>query len=449
MLEFATLFLGLHWGLHPVELIVGDPAIVKVELRLDGALKASLAGPPWKTEIELGELTPHRLEARGLSSAGATLALVEQWINVPRSQAEARLVVENDQAGRKTHARLTWESVSGDKPLEIVVRFDGVELTVADPSRFELPPSDLKSPHFLTAELVFPDTSTAHAEATFGGEFGDLVETELTAFPVRILERKAADAQLFECFSDAEGHKLRVAEVDREAADVIFVRDRGAEDLLQQLRGAVARMANASMRQGRAGGHAEYWRIQGALEKGDRVRFVWPILQPSQHPNFTHLAVFETSPVLTEKHGGLFHFLTRLYPAHDKGPQHLADAVALAGLRASAEGRRRAVVLVLGSSEPEDRSARGAEQVRVFLQELQVPLFVWMPSKKESAKGWPQPQAIGTPLLVGKAVTRLKDELDQQRIVWLAGRHLVAQIRFDAERCRGFAPLLQASPTRE
>lgn len=449
MLEFATLFLGLTWGLHPVELIVGDPAITKIELRLDGELRKSLTGPPWKAEIDLGELVPHRLEARGLSESGRTLAQVEQWINVPRPQAEARLLIEADAAGRKTHARLTWESVSGDKPLEIAIRFDGVPIEPADPSRFELPPTDLKAPHFLTAELIFPDTSTARAEATFGGEFGEMVETELTAYPVRVLKKGAKPAELYECFADAAGRKLRVAEVDQEAADVMFVRDRGAEDLLQRLRGAAYRMMNSSLRQARSGNQAEYWRTQLSLAQYDRVRFVWPILLPSKHPKFTHLAVFETSPVLTAEHGGLFHFLTRLYPAHEEGPQHLADAVALAGLRASSEGRRRAVVLVLGSSEAEERSAKRPEQVRAFLEVLQVPLFVWAPSKKDSVKGWPEAVPIGTPSLVRRAANQLEKALDEQRIVWLVGRHLTPQIHFDAGRCTSFAPLFPAPAVKE
>ena len=441
MLEFATLFLGLTWGLHPVELIVGDPAIVKVELRLDGELQKSLAGPPWKTEIDLGELEPRRLEARGLSESGRTLAQVEQWINVPRPQAEARLLIEADAAGRKTHARLTWESVSGEKPLEVAIRFDGAKIEPVDPARFELPPSNLKDPHFLTAELIFPDTSTARAEATFGGEFGEMVETELTAFPVRVLDKKAKPAELYECFADAAGRKLRVAEVDQEAADVIFVRDRGAEALLQALRGASSRMMNSSLRQPRAGAQNDYWQTQHSLAENDRVRFVWPILLPWKHPNFTHLAVFETSQVLTAEHGGLFHFLTRLYPAHEEGRQHLADAVALAGLRASSEGRRRAVVLVLGSTKLEERSAQRPEQVRSFLEVLQVPLFVWATSKKDNVKGWPNVVPIRTPLLFERAVGKLQQALDEQRIVWLVGRHLPPQIRFDAERCRDFAPL--------
>lgn len=436
MLEFATLFLGLTWGLHPVELIVGDPAIVKVELRLDGELQKSLAGPPWKTEIDLGELVPRRLEARGLSESGRTLAQVEQWINVPRPQAEARLLIEADATGRKTHARLTWESVSGEKPLEIAIRFDGVQIERADPTRFELPPSDLKVPHFLTAELIFPDTTTARAEATFGGEFGEMVETELTAYPVRVLKRGAKAAELYECFVDPAGRKLRVAEVDEEAADVMFVRDRGAEDLMKALQIAAARTLRP-----RSGIHEGYWRTLHSLAKDDRVRFVWPILLPSNHPNFAHRAVFDTSPVLTTQHGGLFHFVTKLSSTYEGGPQHLADAVALAGLRASSEGRRRAVVLVVGSSEPEDKSAKRPEQVRSFLEVLQVPLFVWATSKKDNVKGWPNVVPIRTPLLFERAVGKLQQALDEQRIVWLVGRHLPPQIHFDAERCRGFAPL--------
>ena len=447
MLEFVSLFLGLTWGVQEIELVATNPAIVQVEVLLDGELEKRLDAPPWKTSVDLGSLEPHRLAARGLDAAGRELARAEQWINVPRPPAEARLVIEQDAAGRKTHALLSWESVSGNNPRAVEIQLDGVKLEPADFRRIELPPLDPKELHFLSAELVFPDTSTAHAEASFGGVYGDEVETELTAFPVRTLKKKAPLTPLYDCFQDAGGRSLRVAQVERETAEVLFVRDRGLEPVLARLRVIGSFLPSVEYRglRTRSASTPDALRYELRLEPDDRVRFVWPLLLPSSHPHFRNMALFESSPILTARDGGIFYFLTRLYPEKADGPQHLADAVALAGLRAAAGGRRRAVVLVLGEETPEEHSIQTAAAAQAFLRAMRVPLLVWGKSKG-SGQNWPESQAIESPGLVARAFRILEAELDRQRIVWISGRHLASEIRFDAARCPDFAPLLEPLP---
>lgn len=453
MLEFASLFLGLVWGLQPIEMVVGDPRIARLEFHLDGRRAAALAGPPWKVALDFGSLEPHRFEVLGFDREGKEVARAEQWINVPRPPAEARLIVQQDERGRKTHALLKWESVGGKPPSKVEVSFDGVVLPAPAGERFALPPADPAEVHFLTAELLFPDGSTAHAEASFGGRFGDQVETELTAYPVRELVAGAATEQIFSCVGHQDGRPLRVAQVERGPAEVVFVRDRGAESLLLRLRSQVINAGMPSLRDVRRRrplNDRDTLRFDMRLEAPDRVRFVWPNAVGADHPTYSNAWVFESSPYLTVKDGGLFYFLSFLYPNEPEGLQHLADALALSGLHASAEGRRRAAVLVLGDQKPLDKSRQNPAAVQGFLRKLDVPLHVWSAARAgKSAKEWPPALNIGNVEAVRKAVDALRQDLDSQRIVWIAGRHLASEIRLARERCPDFAPLFPSAQATE
>ncbi len=65
--------------------------------------------------------------------------------------------------------------------------------------------------------------------------------------------------------------------------------------------------------------------------------------------------------------------------------QRLAEAVAVAGVRAAGDGRPRTVVLLL-SDNPADAGIYGAPEVRDYLRALHVPLAVW--SVESGVDGW-------------------------------------------------------------
>ncbi len=451
MLEFASLFLGLVWGHQPIEMAVGDPQIARLEFRLDGLPAASREGPPWQAGLDFGDLAPHHLEVVGFAAGGQELARVEQWVNLPRPQADARLLIEQDKKGRPTHARLSWASVLGSQPQRVLIRLDDQPLPVPDVRRFELPVKKRGEIHFLAAELYFPAGIRAHAEAIFGGPYADRVETQLTAFVVEKQGKSAPLDQLRSCFSSAAGQALAVAAVERGAAEVLIVRDRGAEALLGRLRSAEVSRSGATAPANAASAQpsplvdgpdlSHVLRFAMRLEKEDRVRMVWPFLRAAIREGATDHSLFDTSPILMADLGGLYFFLTQIYPADTEGEQRLADAVALAGLRAAAEGRRRAVLLVLGDSE-EDPSALWPGEVRAYLEKLQVPLYVWSGGGDTTLAGeWPPSSAIGTLPALEAAFRQLEQDLDRQVVVWLAGRHLPSQIRFDERRCALFRPL--------
>ena len=124
----------------------------------------------------------------------------------------------------------------------------------------------------------------------------------------------------------------------------------------------------------------------------------------------------------------------------------MVDAVAVAGLQAAAENYRRAVVLVLGR-EGEDESRYDPAAVRRYLESIHVPLFVWSLYGPESraAKTWGGAEDVSTLYKLSKAVSRLRAELDAQRIVWLDGRHLPQAISLGAG-ADGVAEIAASAP---
>jgi len=109
--------------------------------------------------------------------------------------------------------------------------------------------------------------------------------------------------------------------------------------------------------------------------------------------------------------------------------------VAVAGLRAYGSYSRRAVVLVLGSSGP-DQSRYEPGPVRRYLERLRVPLYVWSlvapGSHPPAAAAWGQAEDASSWPALEQAVGRLRRDLDRQSIVWLEGRHLPQQIELAA-----------------
>ena len=74
------------------------------------------------------------------------------------------------------------------------------------------------------------------------------------------------------------------------------------------------------------------------------------------------------------------------WPGFGRKGQRLADAVAVAGLAAVEEERRRAVVLVLGP-DAEDGSLLSPAEATAFLAQLRVPLRVWSFGRRAFARG--------------------------------------------------------------
>ncbi|MEM8934551.1 MAG: hypothetical protein AAGE94_25380, partial [Acidobacteriota bacterium] len=438
---------GLTFGVRDIEVVV-NPEVTRVELRLDGEAQAVLDGPPWRTTLDFGaELTPHTLDAIAFDAAGRRIGTAQQWINLPRQQAEARLALLADEAGRPNALRLSWESLSGRPPERIEVAFDGEPLVVRDTDRVELPAHDPETIHFVTVEITFPDGIRARAEATFGGVYGTEVYTELTAVPV-MLDRGIRLPKTIDGMADwltVDGRPVRVVAAEEGPADVVVVRDRGLEPLLAELRAEGAREPAIDRRRPRSRIRPNRLQFAHQLGRDDNVLFLWPTMARLAHPRYNEVGVFDRSPTLDADDGGLYWFLTRLYPPGGtaRGVQFIADAVAVAGRRAAAANHRRAVLLFLGR-DPDDASQRQAAQVRSYLASLRVPLVVWGSRRlagDHPAAAWGEIERVTSISQLGDAVDDLRRSLARQRILWVEGRHLPQVIELAEPAPRGVSLL--------
>lgn len=427
MISFLTLLLGLVTGSGEVSLSVSGP-VAAIVVELDGAVAGRVEGPPWTLTVDFGAaLVPHDLVARAFNSEGREIGRARQLINVPRPAAEVHILLERDGKGHAVSARLTGESLLGPRIKKIDVTFDGKRLAVDSASHVKLPPYDRKTVHVLTAEAEFSSpggmyTVSSRADAVVGGGAEGSVETELTPVPVRFRSgTPARSREQLQGLFRKNGEPLGIAAVEHHPAELWIVRDAGSEEASRKLAGG-------------ADGEAL---LNGAsspsrLEKGDRLQFVWPSAKEYGGSRLSS-ELFELS---SAQEGGLYRTLTTVaHPSGSVPGQRFSDAVAVAALQALQNCTRRAVLLVLGS-EASDGSRFSPLQVRQYLREVRVPLFVWTLGKSSSgvpAEGWGETEDVSNPASFAEAVRKLRDDLASQSIVWVAGRHLPRDITLTPE----------------
>ena len=434
MITFASLFLGLVLGSHSVEVLVDDSVAV-VEIHLDGAPIALIEGAPWRIVADLGtELAPHRLEAIAFDAEGRELDRTQLWINMARAPAEARLLLEGGDDGRSVRARLVWESIISDSPLGVSIEFDGRPLAVESFESFELPDHDPDQLHFLRVELEFSELVSSVVELTFGGTYTDQIVTEQTAIPMLIEDKKPPSIGSLQGYFSKNGAPLRVLAIEEGPAEIIIVRDgeaqEGLDDLIREQRIRVIRAVRGNTL---AAVLQNTMRHVAKLGRDHRVRFVSPYPVRHRRASFS-FELFPPTPEYTREDGGLAWLLTSLRPRRSTTQvQRLIDAVAVAGILASARDRRRAVVLIL-SGNPADASQLDFARVRSFLGKLRVPLYVWSTEKAatDSLGQWGESADISNVNRLVREVRILLRQLDRQRIVWLEGYHLPQAVTLSA-----------------
>jgi len=486
---FLSLFLGLTAGLQRVEVAVDADRVAQVELRLDGESVGRLSAPPWAAGVDLGdELAPHRLSAVALDAAGREVERAEQWINLPRHEAEVRLLLVHEQ-GRVAAARLVWNSLAYERPSQVTASFDGAPLAVADPARIPLPAHDADELHVLSAEAIFADGVSARADLAFGGPYGEETSSALTSVAVEVDgRRRLRRSDEAAGWLSVDGRPAAVRALDRDAADLFAVVDRSAVPHLQQLgralerrvagtsqvRRGYSRVAGDSVLVPRTLNPAESPLLSVGMLPDDRLFLVAPTVSPSR----SGYLLFGVSQPVDGRRGGLAWLLTRLrFEGEGAAPQRLADAVATTGLRAAASGRPRGVVLVLGPGG-EDASRFDARRVVRYLGRLHVPVRVWYLELPEvmierarvavaqaaaraaqvAERGDPVPDVPPLPSLEAVSAERrlrlararqtwgavvdvdgvrpwvgaagdFRDALARQRILWIDGVHAPSQVR--------------------
>jgi hypothetical protein len=435
MIAFQTLLLGLVFGVQPVRLMVA-PQVKSVEVRLDGTTIGVLAAEPWALHCDFGEFPhPHELVAIARDGSGTEIGRARQWVNMPRPAAEATLLLERGpQPGQVVAARLAWNEVKGTEPKTVAVTLDGKPLTVNDPKRFEIPAVDPKQVHLLSAELVFAEARTARADAAFGGDISEEAQSQLTAIPL-VLEpgtKLPALPDLQGWFWEGDA-PLRVLGVERAPFDVVIVLDQKVRAILAREHGE----RGVDVQYPRRAGQASQLLVFDAAGRNDnRLFFSFGVpelfygIDGSEHVLFPAYSPMEFST---------FKFRARLANLMagpiPLGVQTLADAVASTGAFAAASNRPRAVVLLLAGSA-RDGSAISPAAARAYLKDMHVPLLVWLLLRGADTDGWGTAEDVSSGSRMDRAAKRLRDQLGDQRIVWLEGAHLPQRIRL-AEGVRG------------
>jgi hypothetical protein len=420
-IAFLTLFLGLTAGKQPVALTVRGP-VAAVELVLDGQAVVRI-GPPWRTRLDFGAaLEPHELVARALDDKGQEVGRARQVLNLPRPPAEADILVENGAKGKPAAARVTWKSLTGEKPAVVSLLLDGQPVPLNGDARATLPDLDLDVSHILSAEVRFTGTVVARKDIGFGGRLGGEVSADLTAVPVRLRPGKTLPPPAgLQGWVLAGGKPAPVAAVEEGPVQLLIVRDGEAR---QPLEGYDRQKAGTSL----VAGMNELRRFQMVLGKDDQMRFIWPSARSFSGPGVP-AELFDASRDYTGKDGGILWLLGRALPETEKYDQRLADAVAVAGLQALAGNRPRAVLLVLGY-EPHDFSRYDPATVRHYLGAVRVPLVVWSLGGKDSfgARPWGDAEDVSSAAKTQSAFERLTALLNTQRILWIEGSHLPGEI---------------------
>jgi hypothetical protein len=423
MVAFETLLLGMVMRVQLVQVMVAPP-VRAVVLRVDGATVAGLQHPPWEAAVDFGARPqPHFLEAVGFDAEGREVSRASQWVNMPRAESEARLLLEREpMTGVPTAARVTWEDVQAAEPVEVRASLDGAPLPVLDGgTRIAVPPVDAAQIHVLTVEVEFPEQRLARTDVAFGGDLADEVQTELTAVPLTRDDPRALPtvASLAGRFSLA-GRPLRVVAVEEPPAEVVVVATVSA------LRHLPPGLLSAVRRQPRI-------LPTPARPKDDRLYVIStiPRLRTSRRGG-THW-LFAASPPFRFSAATMGHTLVRLVLQTGQPEEEaIGRAVSVGGLHAAAGNRRRVVVLLAGE-RPRDDPAVDVAGVKGFLADLRVPLRVWSldrVAESELRLQWGEVEDVSGVHRFGNAADRLADDLERQVIVWLDGAHLPQQVSF-------------------
>ena len=408
MLSFASLFVGLVFGIVPVKVVATAP-VVRVELYLDGESVANL-GEPFEARLDLGcEPAPHELVAVGYDARGRQVDRIRQWVNRPRPPAEATLLLEPGSGGTGRIARLSWRCLTEENPRSIAVTLDDAPLASEEPSAIALPPHDPTRVHSLKAVLDFGRGVVATAETIFGGPRRTEAFTEMTAVAVETTDGAglppASDLTgLFE----SRGRPLEVAAVEEGPREVVVLCEGSAFAPLRKL----FRYRTDE--------------FEPPLPVDTVLRYVWPVAT-SATQSAMRTNVYPITRPLGPGDGSLSWIATRRldWPAWRSGQQRISDALAVAALAAADGERRRAVVLLLGP-EAADASLFAPSEATAYLGHLRVPLLIWTVGAKSPQKEtpWGSATPITTARQFDAAVASLFEKLSRQRIVWVEGTHL-------------------------
>ena len=437
MITFAFLFLGLILGVHEVELEV-EGNVAGIQLLLDGEEVGRLQGEPWRLEIDFGpRLQPHNLQAVAFDASGGELQHIRQLINLPRQRAETSLILEGEDPTHPDKARVVWQHIEYPTAESVSFRLNGESIPLTGVDEVRLPAYDPATIQVIDVDVRFADKTRYKAELTFGGQTMFGADTELTGFALLSSRRTPPGLRDLEGRFRSGEEPLRVVGVEKSPARIVMVVDQTAIPSLRRL--------------GRYGSNLTSPRT--ALREGEELVFLFPevkIVETSEVP----ARLFSMTQEFTVRDGSSIPWILTRVRAPEAEPQpyrRISDAIAVAGIQAAQGNRPRAVVLVLGD-RIDDTSAYGADEVKRFIRDLRVPLFIWWTGRisgdnvvSESRRRltqqtpWGPADDISSVTRFTQATSKVRAELDSQIVVWIEGSYLPNEIHL-AKGVRGIKP---------
>jgi hypothetical protein len=433
-LVFITLFLGLISGRRQVDLQAG-PAIKSVRLLLDGRQVAALQKEPWSAIVDFGPLiTPGELVAAGYDENGKEVVRESQLVNLPHPTADFVIVLRHDEKGAPASAELRWKHLLGSVPLKSSLTIDGETVSLDRAMHVTLPHLDMGQLHIIAATISFQDGVVARRELVVGGGNGDTAETQLT--PIAVRATTATPRPTADCFTNAEV-PVRVAAIEKSAAQVIFVLDPDGE----------ARLKAFDPARG-LGTEADEMLVKMLpLDRGTSMHIQWTVAeQPRTTSDSSSSVLFRSTEDTGAGETGLIWFLTHTPARHedDATPRQAADAVLVAGLNAMKGAHRRAVVLLL--SRHNDASMHSGAISRRYLSSIGVPLFVWSIEgpRPDLHDVWGDIDNVSSLPGLRVAADRVRKELASQRVAWVAADPVNA-LRIQSTGKCGMTPIARSS----
>lgn len=430
MIEFVSILLALAVGPIEVEVAV-DETVVSVVLELDGEEVAVLSGPPWKTEIDLGDrLRPRRLTARALDTEGREMDRATRQLNVYRPPSEVDYVLHRNKSGWVTMISLSWAPRAGVRARRSAVSVDGRPVDFEDPTQIYPPPLDPERLHIVEAVVEYSDGVVARDLIGMGGPVLGDGSARLTAIPVEAGDAAVEPTTETVSARSTGGEPVRVVGVEPGDAEIVFVRDVEAASAVERIGPGGADMGALS---GARDAQAARVIHSVPLASDEWVRVLDPgaVVRRGSSLDQHRIAV----PLVNDREGdfGLFwHLKTHESADSERTGAWLSDAVAIAGSRAAFGGRRRATVLLLAADSADGGSLVDVDGARGYLAAQRVPLYVWYLGKPAKApQNWGPTVAVRSIPALEQALDSLRASLSRQRIAWVEGVHLPGEIEVE------------------
>ena len=402
-MEILSFPIGLVIGLFPVIVdLNGQPGPAR--LLLDGRQVCEVSARAPACMIDVGpDPRVRALDLERLDRNGKVVERIRRWINRPAAEGKIRAVGSCDDKRGQCEFQLQWAHPSKLDPSSVTVSLDGrsVRKGTEPLVRFSFNPK--RPPQVLTVEAAFPDGQRADFTQLLHGSYPEKAEASLHPVPVEVAPSAGGDdlgARL-----RSAGWKVRA--VDEGETEILFVLQPKAISRFAQATSDIAR--NPAMFGGALEGLGPLWFVVA----DESLSLMQPAVVGEHSKRWLPALITMSSRAS----------LARI---------RTADAVTAGGYRLGGVPRRRIMVLVLGPRdffEP-DSSTLSSAQALEYLRRVGVPLIVWRVEVPTSAiqppalanlarEEWPEGEWIRTSHDFPRAIARLRDVIDRQRLVWL------------------------------